>query len=216
MMNTYASLQEIRDRGVTTDQATDPEVEIALVRATLQVEAFCGRDFWMHARTFSVDGNGKETLFLNDWPIIQVENLWVDDVLVDPDSYRVYGEEGYIRLYSGIRFPWAAVAGVFPEGALNVTVKGDFGFEEVPEAVKEACIILALKAIKGLRYEAGSSESAIGAGAEIRRVKVDDIAVDFDTPGKTDRRRELLGSTGDVKADRLLSRYRVKVHATAV
>ncbi len=215
-MDTYAAVQDIRDRGVTADQATDPEVEVALARATLLVEAFCGRDFWQRLRTIGVDGNGTESIFLSDRPIVNLRKLWVDDVLVDPDSYRVYAKEGYIRLYSGIRLPWAAVAGVFPCGAQNVKVKGDFGFETVPGDVKEACIILALKEIKGLRVEAGTSQSVIDAGAEIRKVKVDDITVDFDRPGKTGRRRELLGSTGDVKADRLLSRYRSKVHTTVV
>ena len=215
-MDTYASVQDIRDRGVTTDMASDPEVETALARATLQVEAYAGRDFWQHLRTVKVDGSGTESIFLAERPILHFRKLWVDGVLIEKDCYRVYGEEGYIRLYAGTRFPWVSAPGIFPKGAQNVTVKAVFGFDPVPEGVKEACIILALKALKHTKAEAGTSGSVLSPDAEVRRVKVDDISVDFDTPGKSDRRRELLRSTGDVKADRLLSRYREKFHATAV
>jgi hypothetical protein len=97
-----------------------------------------------------------------------------------------------------------------------VRVKATFGYDPPPEGVREACIILALKALKQTKAEAGTSGSVLSPDAEVRRVKVDDISVDFDTPGKSDRRRELARSTGDVKADRLLSRYREKYHATAV
>jgi hypothetical protein len=214
MTTPYASVQDIRDRGVPDTQATDPEVGTALGRATLLVEAFSGRDFWKQTKTVWLDGNGKETVFLQDRPILQVFRVWVDDIPLD-DGYEVYGEEGYIRLYESTHFPWTAVAGVFPEGARNVRVRGNFGFDAVPDDVKEACIILALRELKGLRDEAAPVESGIAAGT-VRQVKVDDISVSLDPSGGAEGREGLLASTGDTKADRLLAKYRTKVEPTAV
>ena len=215
-MDPYASIQDMRDRGVTTETATDDELEVALSRGTLLVDAFCGRDFGLHEKIVLLDGNGKQTLFLDDRPVVDVDELLVEDLLVDPNTYRVYGEEGYIRLNGGTHFPWSPIVGVFPHGAQNVSVEGSFGYEAVPDDVKEACIILALKEIKGLRAEASSAGSILETGAEIRRVKVDDVSVDFATTNGTSKRQGLLGSTGDLKADRLLSKYRVRFHATTV
>ena len=215
-METYADILDLRNRGVTEETATDGELEVALARGTLLVEAFCGRIFFLTTKTILIDGNGKETLFLEERPVVRVRKLWVDDVEVLADSFRVYTEEGYIRLNGGTHFPWSLVVGVFPRGAQNVKVRADFGYEVVPEDVKEACIILALKEIKGLRDEAGAAGSILETGAEIRRVKVDDLSVDFETSGGTSKRAGLLGSTGDLKADRLLSKYRVRFHATTV
>lgn len=215
-METYADILDLRDRGVTEETATDDELEVALARGTLLVEAFCGRDFHFRTETVLLDGSGKPTLFLEERPVARVRRLWVDDVEIIADSFRVYNEEGYIRLNGGTHFPWSLVAGVFPRGAQNVKVRADFGYEVVPDDVKEACIILALKEIKGLRAEASSAGSILETGAEIRRVKVDDVSVDFTTANGTTKRERLLGSTGDLKADRLLSKYRVRFHATTV
>ncbi len=218
MPDAYATIQDIRDRGVTPEQADDAAVTNALLRAGVAIEAYCGRNFWKREETYYLDGDGKPSLFLDDRPVLEVLELEVDEYLLDADEFVVYGEAGYIRLAEGTSI-YTGYPGVFPQGTQNVEVHGWFGYEEVPPEVKEACILLCLtflrQALTGggvSQSQANSTEKAIG----ISSVRLDDLSVSFEYPGGVASETSNKKSTGLTDADRLLWRFRKDLEAVAI
>ena len=217
-MEKYATIQDIRDRGVAEDAADDMTVKRALARARLVIDAYCGRDFLRREETYLVDGTGRPALFLDDRPVIEVTELKIDDAPVDAESFRLYGEAGYVR-FVGERTIFMGHPGVFARGTQNVEVTGVFGFEEVPPEVKEACVLLTLAFLRMMRSEANVGESqanttdkAIG----IKRVKVDDLSVEFEYPREASVGASRKKTTSVPEADRLLWRHRRDLEAIAV
>ncbi len=217
-MPEYSTVQDIRDRGVTADVAADLAITRALGRATLVIDGHCGRDFRRREETYSVDGTGGPALFLDDRPVIEIAGLKIDDAPVDTEGFRLYGDAGYIR-FVGDRTIFMGHPGVFPAGSQNVEVHGFFGFDEIPPEVKEACVLLTLAFLRTMRTEANVGESqanttdkAIG----IKRVKVDDLSVEFQYPREATISASRKKTTGLIEADRLLWRYRRDLEAMAI
>jgi len=215
---TYATIQDMRDRGVTPEQAGDDAVTRALLRATIVVDAYCGRNFWKREQTYYLDGNGKPSLFLEDRPVLDVLELTVDEYLLDADEFVVYGEPGYIRLAEGMSI-FTGYPGVFPQGTQNIAVHGWFGYEEVPPEVNEACVILALAFLRQTltgggvgQSQANSTEKAIG----ISSIRLDDLSVSFEYPSGVASETSNKKSTGLTDADRLLWRFRKDLEAVAI
>lgn len=218
-MSAYCTLQEIRDRGVAAEAAADEAVEKAIARATRAVDVFSGRDFLKREATYCVDGNGTESLFLDDRPVIEVLDLRVDDLPLTPDSYVLYSDAGYIRLNGARRNIFAGFPGIFPKGARNVEVHGFFGFETVPPEVNEAAILLAIEFLR-----TGPAEADVAAGSSastrnaigISRVRIDEISVDFQYPNDLKAGSGRTVTTGLPKVDALLNRFRQWLHPIAV
>ncbi|MBI2931816.1 MAG: hypothetical protein HYY16_09205 [Planctomycetes bacterium] len=218
-MTAYCSLQEIRDRGVTVEAAPDETVEKAIARATRVADVFAGRDFLKRDATHRVDGNGTESLFLDDRPVVGVLELRVDDYLLTPESYVLYPDAGYIRLNGARRNIFAGFPGIFPKGARNVEVHGFFGFETVPPEVNEAAILLAIEFLR-----TGPAEADVAAGSSastrnaigISRVRIDEISVDFQYPNDLKAGSGRTITTGLPKVDALLNRFRQWLNPIAV
>jgi len=214
----YATVQDIRDRGVTEDVADELTVLRALGRARLVIDAYCGRDFLRREETYLVDGTGRAALFLDDRPVIEVTELKIDDAPVDAEGFRLYCEAGYVR-FVGERTIFMGHPGTFPRGTQNVEVRGVFGFEEVPPEVKEACILLTLAFLRMMRGEANVGESQANTtdkAVGIKRVKVDDLSVEFQYPREATIGASRRKTIGVPEADRLLWRYRRDLEAAAV
>ncbi|MFN3485190.1 MAG: hypothetical protein ACK44W_06885 [Planctomycetota bacterium] len=218
-MTPYASIQEIRDRGVTPEAADDAAVEQALDRAARMIDAFTGRDFLKREAAYRVDGNGTESIFLDDRPVIEVLDLRVDGLALSPDSYVLYPDAGYIRLNGARRNILAGFPGIFSKGARNVEVHGFFGFETVPAEVNEAAILLAMEFLR-----TGPAEADVAAGSSastrnaigISRVRIDEISVDFQYPNDLKAGVGRTVTTGLPKVDALLNRFRQWLHPIAV
>ena len=214
----YATIAEVRARGVTPEAADDNAVANALTRATVVIDAYCGRDFLKREETLHVDGTGKAAIFLDDRPVIEVLDLKADDEFISAMNYVVYGEAGYIRL-NGDSFLFGGHPGVFPKGAQNVKVYGWFGYEEVPLEVKEACILLALLFLRKMSAEADVAEpqaNTTDKAVGIKRVKIDDLSVEYEYPRDVAIDASRRNTTGLAEADRLLLRFRRNLEARAV
>jgi len=214
----YASVQDMRDRGVDPVAADDAAVEQALARAKVVIDAYCGRDFWKREEIYKLDGTGKASLFLDDRPVIEVLELKVDGQIVQPESYAIYCDAGYVRLNGGLSI-FAGHPGVFPEGAQNIEVHGFFGYEEPPPEVKEACILLALAILRSKEAEANITESQANTTAKaigIKRVRIDDLSVEYEYPREVAVSATKKRTTGLLEADRLLVRYRRDLEAMVI
>ena len=204
----YCSIPDMRDRGITPEMATDDEVRKAIQQARNIIDAFCNRDFWRREERYFLDGDGTATLFLDDRPIVAVLTLKVDEDVLHPLEYRVYGDSGYIKL----------VKGVFYDGEKNVEVFGQFGFAIIPSEVRQACIALSIDALREMKSEldltkatSNSTRNAVG----LKRAKIEDISVEFEYPRSVtgDKRR---ATTGNPLADSMLLKFRKDMEATVV
>jgi len=216
--DTYASVQDIRDRGVDASAADDTTVNRALLRAGIVIEAYCGRDFRKREETYRVDGGGRRSLFLDDRPVIEVLDLKVDGYAVNAGDFVVYGDAGYIRLSGGTSI-FTGYAGVFASGSQNVEVHGWFGYEAPPPEVREACILLTLMFLRMMGAEVNVSQSQANTADRavgIKRVKVDDLSVEYEYPRDVAAASAQKKSTGLVEADRLLWRFRKDLEAIAI
>jgi hypothetical protein len=151
--------------------------------------------------------------------VIEVLELRVDDLALTPDSYVLYPDAGYIRLNGARRDIFAGFPGIFPKGSRNVEIHGFFGFETVPAEVNEAAILLALEILRAGPAEAdvtassaASTRNAIG----IRRVRIDEISVDFEYPSDLKAGAGKAVTTGLPKVDALLNRFRQWLNPIAV
>jgi hypothetical protein len=159
-MSEYASVEELRDEGVSID-VSDTQLTRVIWRASALIEAYTRRWFYPKDCVFMLDGSGSDILQIG--PSI----IWIDEVrvlapdylvlsavdeLIDPLSLQVYNRHltqgltdpddrnnpkiQYLSSWSGDRrltnvFP----VGFFPRGVQNIYIKGIFGYTEPDNGV---------------------------------------------------------------------------------
>ncbi len=214
----YASIQDVRARGVSFEAATNAQVFTALERATRMIDLYAARDFRARDRIVRLDGTGAATLFLDDRPVVKVKDVFVDGLKLDPRSYVLYGEEGYLKLDGAARSIFAGLPAVFPKGNQNVEVRALFGFLSVPAEVKEACIRLAIEFLRTGPEEAdvaGGSSLSTRKAIGISQVRIDDLSVSFQYPASIKNGGQV-PTTGLPEVDGMLVRFRRDLHAMAI
>lgn len=218
MTTLYASIQDVRARGISFDAATNAQVFTALERATRMIDLYTARDFRARDRIVRLDGAGAETLFLDDRPVVKVKDVFVDGLKLDPRTYVLYPEEGYLKLDGTGRSIFAGFPGVFPKGNQNVEVRALFGFLSVPPEVQEGCIWLALEFLRTGPEEAdvaGGSSLTTRKAIGISQVRIDDLSVSFQHPTSMKNGGQA-PTTGLSEVDGMLVRFRRDLHAMAI
>lgn len=204
----YCSLPDLRERGITPDMASDDEVRSAIQRARQTIDAFCNRSFWRREARYLLDGDGTQTLFLEDRPVIAVLTLKVDGDVLHPYEYKVYGDSGYVKL----------VGGVFPEGPQNVEVFGQFGYAVIPSEIRQACITLAIETLREMKAGINLTEAASNStrnAVGLKRAKIEDISVEFEYP-RTATRDTRRASTSSQLVDSMLMKFKKDMDVAAV
>lgn len=108
--NALASFADAKNRfGYLDDEAT--VVEDLIGMASSNMEAYCRRKFAARDYTLILDGTGRDTLILPEYPVNSVDRLSVDTARafavasdVAATGYSIRGDEGIVRLYAGL-FP---------------------------------------------------------------------------------------------------------------
>jgi hypothetical protein len=130
--------------------------------ASDRIKLFLGRELKETTYTNEVySGNGRQRLYLRNYPIILVTSVveWdtYNDVLfytlVANQDYLIYGDRGYIYLRGG----WT-------QGNLNYKISYKAGYATIPYDVKVACIMVAVdiydrKGLTGMKGESIGSYS---------------------------------------------------------
>lgn len=159
-MSEYATVEELRDEGVSND-LSDPQLIRLIMRASALIEAYTKRWFYPKELVLTLDGSGHEILQIGPaiCAITEVRILapnyislpTVND-LVDPLSIMVYNRHltqdltdpddrhnpkiQYISSWSGTRrAPELYPGGWFPRGVQNIQVSGIFGYTESDNGV---------------------------------------------------------------------------------
>lgn len=145
-----------------TDTTTAEEEFSAFVDALNELASnaindFCDRDFRHHTGvSASIDGNGRQSLRLPNYPVTDVSSVAVNGTELDPSNYRVKPTPSRTESNSGVLERRAAV---WPEGWENVDVTYSWGFEEPPGAVVDAAETLVIDALE----QTLNSQNASGA-----------------------------------------------------
>lgn len=191
----YATVPEIRAEGVTAEQASDAQVEIAIRRATVLIDTLTGQWFEARTCTFRLDGPGAPTLFLRV-PVISVQEIRIDGQPIDLAEVVVYNS------VQDRRNPRLYYAPGFPKGKGNVEVVGSFGYVEqdgsTPELIKYACRRIVISNLAPLTDKDAQEEK--------KRVRIASETTDGHsyTLAKDERPA---GLTGDPEVDSILAQF---------
>jgi len=206
-MGTYATVEDLRDEGVTPDQASDTRLEVLLEEASRAIDRLTGWWFEPRRTTLRLDGRGTPTVE-PPVPPIRVQRLEVEGKLVSraADDLLVVGAP-VEPMFDSPRLTLLTGA-VFPEGQANVKVTGWWGYTEddgttygrTPLSIRRACMLLVLRGLPLL----GDTEAVVDAISWWRITE----ERTRDQSYKLDRVRETAPLTGDPEVDRILLRYR--------
>lgn len=205
----YATLVEARAEGVTTEQASDPRLQLLLDDASRFIDDATGWWFERRTATLRLDGTGLGWLALPA-PPIAVTAVSVGGVALVAGDVAADGVPG--ELPDRRRAPqlWHP-SGCWARGQRNVVVAGTFGFVEAdgaspPPAIRTACLRLAIRDLTRLTDAEGQAERRAGEvfmettdGHSYQRGGV--------LPGAPGGWRNN-GLTGDPDIDRAIERYR--------
>lgn len=152
--NGYASLNELKARIAATDSGNDTVYEAVIEAASRQIDGYCGRRFYAATETRYYTPDGGDLLDVDD--LVSVTSLTADE-----DGDRTYERtwastdydlEPYNAALEGK--PYTQIR-VTPRGNYafvgtrrGVKIAGSFGWPAVPDAVNEACLLLAARLAK--------------------------------------------------------------------
>jgi hypothetical protein len=193
----YCTVAELKAKGITS---SDEDILTAILCAQEHIDTYCRRIFSPVELLIDMDGSGHDTLFLDDYPIVEITAITYEDGNYGSSTYTVdttadiivAEEEGYIVHRTLI----------WPAGDRNIHIEGTFGEEETPVRIKEICKKLAM---------AGGYPGAtpLEGGEELK-----DPGLQSETiQGYTYSRRTVKGtlpgmSSGDGGIDLVLNTYR--------
>lgn len=117
---------------LNTVQLTEDEITVleGLINAcSTAIENYCGRKFKEQSFEEEYDGTGKSYILLEQFPVISISSISIDDVVLDSSEYKVKKRNGVLIRKSS----------VWPEGDINITVSYVAGLTEIPAPLELAC-----------------------------------------------------------------------------
>lgn len=156
----YASVQDMRDEGVTPAEASDARLLALLEEATAFIDRVTGWFFEPRLATFRLDGRGTPSIE-PPVPALRLDRLAIagSALSLALDELVIVGAP----LQPGFTVPRFTLRGrVFPRGQGNVVAEGLWGFTEAngtpegrtPLAIRRACMLLVLRFLAPLADDA--------------------------------------------------------------
>jgi hypothetical protein len=211
----YASVQDMRDEGVTEAQASDARLAALLVEASETIDHIAGWGFEPREWTLRLDGTGRPSLEPPVAPIALTE-LWIGSTELRPEEYRVIGAP----VVPGFVAPrLELLRGSFPRGQGNVLAVGTWGYTEpdatpfgrTPWAIRRACMLLVMRLLPNVGDQDALQETR--DRLRVIEMRTRDQAVRFGTDTVS---RVQQHSAGDPDVDAILIRYRRPIQLGAV
>lgn len=84
--------------GITSTVIPTTDVDEAILEATEQINQMVKTTFETRQVSFTLDGNGRDTLFLKHYPLITLDSLTIDGTSVTTSTVYKYINEGKIVL----------------------------------------------------------------------------------------------------------------------
>jgi hypothetical protein len=161
MSQALTSLSAVKEYLGVAGTDDDALLTDLVARVSDGIVTYCGREFAAADYEEYHDGEGTDSVLLNQRPVTDVLALSDDGVEVAADDFVVYPELGIVRLKSG----------VFGRGARSVYVGYHAGYDAIPGDVEQAAV----------QWTAELYQSCGAAGErEIKSERVGDYAVTYD------------------------------------
>lgn len=227
-LDSYCSLQDVRDAGLTPAMATDAEVLAAIELWQQVLERACRQWFRPRELTLQFDGSDSDTAFFGV-PIIAVEHLKINDSAdaLDASFYKVYsGTEGIddrgnpricLVRWDGSPNIFAAPVETrvakFRKGRKNQEVKGTFGYIQpdgsCPKPIWRALLKLVIAAFRSPIGMSGGGSSPPVLGSVLSET-TDGHSISYGSPGGNlgTRRVGLSGIIPDPEVQDIIKLYR--------
>lgn len=130
--NALTSLESVKGYlKIDESQTNENSLLTDLINAcSFTIENYCGRQF--KKRVFSeqeYDGNGRNYLLLEQFPIVSIETVYIDGELLDPGQYKAKKGNGILIRKNS----------VWPKGDANIAVSYTAGYSEIPYDLELAC-----------------------------------------------------------------------------
>lgn len=134
MYTNQNTIEAYLKRSLTSYETTLIATAIPAVKSF--IDAWCNRTFEPTAASRYYDGNGKKSLFIEDFNDI-TEVIYVDEDLDDNGDALTVGDDYVERPYNADYVSELTVrGGVWVKGTKNVKVTGSYGRASVPDAIK--------------------------------------------------------------------------------
>jgi len=150
------TLEELKKRLKisSSDSTYDDLLNSIITGASSLITTYCGRDFVGTTTTteyFDIDSAHTSLIRLSYIPVIEVIEVVDNGDIIDEDYYYVYKEVGIIKTDPD-EF-------VFTEGLQTIEVTYSYGYESVPDAIKEVALVLCCSMFNKAGSEGISAES---------------------------------------------------------
>jgi hypothetical protein len=231
---TYCSVQDIRDEGITVAMADDAKVLSYIETWQQFIDRACRQWFNARAMILEVDGNDGDSLFFSV-PIIQIDYLKLNHSAenLDESLFRAYTGRLYpddrrnprIKLIGpgesrNIYVPASRLTGrlKFLKGRQNQEIKGIFGYTEAdgstPKLIRRALIKLVIEKLTAPIFEDPGAVSPVPSVppilGPILEEETDDHRIKYGQAGgaTVPRRAGLSGITQDTEILDILKLYK--------
>jgi hypothetical protein len=181
--NGYATLSDVKAAARITDTVDDSLIELSIEAASREIDGYCQRYFYNAGTATRFFAPEDAFITLTDDVISVSEVVTADDADVfatvwTSDDYQLEPVNG---LVSGLAHPFTQLRAVgdflFPSWVsitgrtATVKVTGVWGWAAVPTAVRQSCILLAMRQFK--RYDSPLGVAGFGDLGAIRVGRVD-------------------------------------------
>lgn len=162
IVNGYCNLQEVKNALRISDSADDALLENAIEGASRRIDGYCGRRFYQQTQAISLFARDSYTLPVID-DLVSVTTLKTDDdgdgtfettwtagtdYQLEPLDRSLTGQPiRTVTAIGGKTFPLFTVPAL-PSAQIN----GVWGWSAIPDDVREACVLLAMRGFA--RYNA--------------------------------------------------------------
>jgi hypothetical protein len=201
----YATVQDLRNEGITEAQASDARLQALIEEATASIDRITGWFFEPREMTVYMDGRGTPSIE-PPYPPIDLVELTMNERLLNLDNGEVVIIGAPVQ--PGFSAPRITLkVGVFYTGAANVVGEGIWGFTEddgteygrTPLAIRRACMMMVMRMLPLM----GNTEDSADARNAWRIIeeKTRDQSYKLDKPSTSST------VTGDPELDQILARY---------
>ncbi|OGS08255.1 MAG: hypothetical protein A2270_10515 [Elusimicrobia bacterium RIFOXYA12_FULL_51_18] len=129
--------------------------------ATEEIDRRSGMCFRTKQFTNVLDGDGSDAIFLDCFPILEIDVLVLDGEVIQPKEYVLKKATGIIRLKDRLT----------PYGIANVIISGIHGYPKVPALVQKIATLIVAKTALSARFEPLVDSENIGDFSQTRTFK---------------------------------------------
>lgn len=144
-MSLLCSLADVKTYFNITTSSEDAVLTALIAAASANIEQYCNRTFAQATYAETRNGNGADSIFVRQSPIVSVQSVLVNGLAVPAaadaqhDGFVFDGERIYIRSRSRYPSP-SGVVWRFERGVQNVQLAYTAGYATIPADLNQACV----------------------------------------------------------------------------